>query len=207
MHCTCTFLIFITALLNVCNFISDKVILLKHLFSKALSSPSAASKRMQLQAYISLAASKIEVKFPSSFWQLLKTLIKICSFSNKQPIYIPTCGNPTCAKLSVNDVIIYQFALDCHFLFEPYLSTANADNVTISFFKVFLPNSNTICRSSRIFCLSIFFSSNCNCEWKNEWILVLNSISPLDRKVFWCFQWVEKGCTGDKWVNCSKWEF
>ena len=100
---------------------------------------------------ISLAASKIEVKFPSSFWQLLKTLIKICSFSNKQPIYIPTCGNPTCAKLSVNDVIIYQFALDCHFLFEPYLSTANADNVTISFFKVSLPNSNTICRSSRIF--------------------------------------------------------
>ena len=151
MHCTCTFLIFITALLNVCNFISDKVILLKHLFSKALSSPSAASKRMQLQAYISLAASKIEVKFPSSFWQLLKTLIKICSFSNKQPIYIPTCGNPTCAKLSVNDVIIYQFALDCHFLFEPHLSTANADNVTISFFKVSLPNSNTICRSSRIF--------------------------------------------------------
>ena len=27
-----------------------------------------------------------------------------------------------------------------------------------------------------------------------------------NRKVFWCFQWVEKGCIGNKWVNSTFWD-
>ena len=64
--------------------------------------------------------------------------------------------------------------------------------------KIFLQVNNDFYKTAKLG--KIFIYNNINRFVHNAPFLYLLKISE-NRKVFWCFQGVEKGCTGNKWVN------